>query len=463
MHVGLRGRQVIVVFSVSVLALAVVAILLLVPLDRLLRESAVDSLVKTVKPDLVTLTRLESDTVKNGDPALIKAARRLHRQSAADIAVFNRRGTRILSTDAEAPLSDFASARTALRTRRTVKTITGQGSDLEVELGIPISIDGKPAAVGVRKPINDVLTVQNVIVRALAVAIAAALIAALLAGLFVAGRMSTRLRRLRDSALRVAEIGPTVELEPDRGHDEIGDLSRAFSTMQTRLQDQEKVRRAFVATASHELRTPLASLQVMLDMLLADLHMQPVDLESARSQAANADRQAGRLALLAAQLLNISRIDAGVPVRTELVDLDAILGAVIAELAIRLTDHDREISRVAGGARWAIGDPGAVAQVLRILLDNALSYTAGIVRVGIEQRDRMVAVVVQDDGPGVAPEDTQRIFDRFERGNSARTGGFGLGLAIGRELAEQMDGRLTLENTDSGARFVLSLQSAPAP
>ena len=173
--------------------------------------------------------------------------------------------------------------------------------------------------------------------RAFTVAAAAGLAGALLFGLLLAGRLIRRLRRLRDTALRLSDIGPQAELKPDDGRDEIGDLSRAFATMQHRLREQEQARRAFVATASHELRTPLASLSVMLDMLVDDLHAEPADVRSARTQAANAEAQVQRLSLLSAELLDLSRIDAGIPLRSELVELPAV----------RALRHRR-----AGRARW---------------------------------------------------------------------------------------------------------------
>jgi signal transduction histidine kinase len=114
---------------------------------------------------------------------------------------------------------------------------------------------------------------------------------------------------------------------------------------------------------------------------------------------------------------------------------------------------------------WAVGDPGSVAQIVRILLDNALVHGASDapVHASAEMHDGMARVVVEDRGPGVPPEDRDRIFERFERGAEASEGGFGLGLAIGRELARRMDGDLTLEGEPPGARFVLSLAGAPSP
>ena len=263
----------------------------------------------------------------------------------------------------------------------------------------------------------------------------------------------------------MSSIGPEVELEPDRTRDEIGDLSTAFATMQQRLREQEEARRAFVATASHELRTPLASLSLMLDMLVSDLHARPPDLPGAQAQALGAEAQVQRLSLLAGELLDLSRLDARIPLRSELVELSAILRSVTAELSVRLAEHDRSVELTGQSPLWAIGDPGGVAQVIRVLLDNALRHAPAGARIVAlaDMRDGMARVVVEDDGPGVAPEDQARIFERFARGTAATAGGFGLGLAIGRELARQMDGDLTLENGSSGARFALALPGAPAP
>jgi signal transduction histidine kinase len=235
--------------------------------------------------------------------------------------------------------------------------------------------------------------------------------------------------------------------------------------MQHRLRDQEQARRAFVATASHELRTPLASLSVMLDMLVADLDAQPADVRSAQTQAANAEAQVQRLSLLSAELLDLSRIDAGIPLRSELVELSAVVRSVIAELDARVEKQGRSIEVDGDPALWAVGDPGGVAQIVRVLLDNALRHTpsGGRIRVHTEMRHGMAGVIVADDGDGVAPEDRERIFERFARGADATEGGFGLGLAIGRELARQMDGDLTLEDGSPGACFALRLPGAPAP
>ncbi len=323
-------------------------------------------------------------------------------------------------------------------------------------------IDGVRAVIAARRPLDDVQDATAVVRRAFTLAAVGGLLGAMLVGALLAGRTTRRLRRLRDSAERVAEIGPVAEFVPEGGRDEIGDLSRTFGTMQARLREQEGARRAFVANASHELRTPVASLQLVLDLLISDLETEPAAVEDALRQARRADDQAARLSQLASDLLDLSRLDAGVPARSEPVELGEVLRSVVAEMEARLAAERRTFSIAEADGRRALGDPGHVAGILRILLDNALRHTppAGGVRVEFEDADGRVGIAVQDEGPGVAAEDRERIFERFARGAHARAGGFGLGLAIGRELARRMGGDLALEDT-TGARFVLWLATAP--
>jgi signal transduction histidine kinase len=203
----------------------------------------------------------------------------------------------------------------------------------------------------------------------------------------------------------------------------------------------------------------------MLDLLIADLDADPIALGDARQQARRADAQAARLSQLAGELLDVSRIDAGLQLRAEPVALGEVLRSVVAELEVRLVEEVRSVAVEEGEERWALGDPGSVAQILRILLDNALRHTGapGGVRAALASRGDQAGIAVQDEGAGVAAEDRERIFERFERGRQAEPGGVGLGLAIARELARQMGGDLLLEEASAGARFVLWLPQAAAP
>jgi signal transduction histidine kinase len=197
----------------------------------------------------------------------------------------------------------------------------------------------------------------------------------------------------------------------------------------------------------------------MLDLLRDDLDRAEPDVADARRQAELADEQAERLATLAANLLDLSRVDAGVPSRAELTDVADIARAVASEFEGRT-----ELALHADGAAWAIADPDGVAQIVRILLDNAIRHgpPGGPVSVTVRDTGGRPSVAVQDAGPGVPPGDRELIFERFQRGSADRatTPGFGLGLAIGRELARRMGGELTLED-EPHTTFRLTLNPAP--
>jgi signal transduction histidine kinase len=275
-----------------------------------------------------------------------------------------------------------------------------------------------------------------------------------------------RLRRLREAALQLAHDTPAVQVPVDRARDEVGDLARTLAAMQQRLHSQEQARRSFVATASHELRTPLTSLDGMLELLDEDLQLADPDLEDARSLLERARAQSRRLGRLAADLLDLSRIDAQVELRSEPVELGELSRAVLAEFELGTEERGiRSSLEDLGGSVWALGDPGSIARILRILLDNAvrLSPSGSAIQVTL-RRSPDVAISVCDEGPGVAEEERAAIFSRFRRGrDTAGQAGFGLGLAIGRELAERMGGALILEDDDgSGATFTLKLPRAPA-
>ena len=318
----------------------------------------------------------------------------------------------------------------------------------------------------VRKSIGEIPSAVSAVRNAFITAALAGLVLTLILGIPLSARLVRRLRRLREAALELAQEGPAVEVPVDRARDEVGDLARTLAVMQRRLQEQEEARRSFVATASHELRTPLTSLDGMLELLDDDLRYAEPDLEDARALLDRARAQSRRLGRLAADLLDLSRLDARVELRSEPVELGELSRAVMAEfelgtadrgIATRLDDH--------GGAVWAIGDPGSIARILRILLDNAVrvSPPQSELRITVAGRRPMRRSPSQIKGPGVPPEEREQIFRRFHRGRDTRgQAGFGLGLAIGRELAERMGGDLVLEDTDGpGAQFTLRLPAAP--
>ncbi len=196
------------------------------------------------------------------------------------------------------------------------------------------------------------------------------------------------------------------------------------------------------------------------------LDIQPRGKRPSRA-AIRARAQSLRLSRLAADLLDLSRIDADVALRSESVELAEMGRAVLAEFELAAAERGvKLVQQEQSASAWATGDPGSIARILRILLDNALRVaprdTAVTVTVAAVPQP---SVSVADAGPGIAPEERALIFERFKRGrDTGGQAGFGLGLAIGRELAKRMHGTLELADGDApGATFTLTLPSAAAP
>jgi signal transduction histidine kinase len=500
---GLRGRIVGAVLVTAVAALAVAAVVLLGPLEHSLRNAEENTLEHQVPPSVRnSFARVDPslayyyDTAKNLPPRLraqSKAAsdRLLARERALYAHIGNAPEVAILGyfdNSGENPTwVSWWPDRDLIdgdRADDAAKAFLHQHAEYELgsidgveyaRVAIPFTTTATYGSVRVpqrwvlivRKSLGEVHSAVAAVRTAVLIAALVALALALLLGIPISGRIVRRLRLLRHAALRLAHEGPGVDVPTDRARDEVGDLARAFAMMQTQLEHQEEARRAFVATASHELRTPLATLDGMLELLEEDLASGDPDLDDAQSLLERARAQSHRLGRLAADLLDLSRIDAQVELRSEPVELSELSRAVLAEFD--LGTADRHISTTlddAVGPVWALGDPGSVARILRILVDNAvrLSPDGGEITVELRNGDH-ASLTVCDQGPGVPLEERELIFERFMRGReTAGRAGFGLGLAIGRELAERMGGELVLEDAEGpGARFTLRLPVAQAP
>ncbi|MGZ4267670.1 MAG: sensor histidine kinase [Solirubrobacteraceae bacterium] len=462
---GLRPRLLAALLFTSAVTLLAAALVLLPPLQDRLRRQSVANLQSAV---IAQRDRLESALHRY--PASKPDLRETAVFPAADELRARTDNARIIVTDmlprvvvdTNFPLSNAAPliAYRALRLGGVQKLEEGNQATLAVRLLTP---DGHPIGVVVaQKQLNDVTAAVGQVRNAFIAAAAIGLGVAFVLGLGLATTLSRRLSRLRAAAARVAEEGTDAPAPRDEGRDEVGDLARSLASMQAALRRQEKARRAFVATASHELRTPLTSLSGTLELLREDLQDPRFDARDADEQVARAQIELQRLTRLATELLDLSRLDAAVPLREEPVELVELCRAVVAEFELRALEGqvDLDVPRPPGPC-WGHGDPGAVARVVRILLDNALRHapphTPVVVR--SEYHGDNAVITVLDHGPGVPEQDRERIFERFERGSApSGEGGFGLGLAIGRELAERMGGRLQLSSGDQeGASFVLSL------
>jgi two-component system, OmpR family, sensor kinase len=252
-------------------------------------------------------------------------------------------------------------------------------------------------------------------------------------------------------------------LAPTRTDTELGRTATAFDSMLDELEGAEAAARAseartrrFVADAAHELRTPIAGVQAVAEAALAP-NMAPEERERLHLLMLRESRRAGRLV---DDLLVLARLDAGLELRREPVDL-LELARGEAERG-RFVAPDQEV-RVHGESVTVPGDASRLAQVLGSLLDNARRHAGpGAVTVTVSI-GKPATVLVTDDGPGVPPADRERIFDRLVRLDEARgeDGGAGLGLAIARGIAQAHGGDLRCVDPPSGhgAAFALTLPS----
>ncbi|MEA2149921.1 MAG: hypothetical protein QOD69_1751 [Solirubrobacteraceae bacterium] len=459
---GLRPRLVLALVATSALTLAVAAAALLSPLEQRLRDSELESLREAAANTQAPVADLDAADLVAGSAAVRQEVRLIARRADGEAVLVDEHGVVLAPADPDP--NDLALARQAARTGRTVTAVRGEGANAEARIARPLHIRDRTLAIALSRRLDSVQTATAEVRRAMVTAGFVGLGVALLTGIALAGELVRRLRRLRDTALLVARLGPVVKLTPSTGRDEIADLSRAFAEMQEKLREQEEARRTFVATASHELRTPLTSLRLALDLLREELAGGDVDPASVTAQVDHASAITARMGALAAQLLDLSRLDAGVPPRSELIELRETCRAVIAEFAVRAAETDRTIELRANGALWAVADPDGVAQIVRVLVDNALRFAPPGTAIVVEPAsgEEATTVAVQDSGPGVPAAEREQIFERFRRGTeTGGEGGFGLGLAIARELARRMGGDVVIVDDPDGARFELRLVPAP--
>lgn len=252
--------------------------------------------------------------------------------------------------------------------------------------------------------------------------------------------------------------------------------ARAIAAQEhAKAERSEQSRRELIVNVSHELRTPIASIRGHVESLLMANEDQPIGGPTQPGQQSYLEivqRETERLSALVDDLLALARAEAG-ELRLDIAPLNA--GEVIEEVyqtMAPLARRERQITlarSISPNLPPALADRQRLAQVLLNLVRNAITYTpaGGIVSISLEQANSaQLALTVADTGIGIPPEDLERVFERFYRTDASRaraTGGFGLGLAIVRDLVNAMGGSITAESTvGEGTRFRLLLQSVPA-
>ena len=292
-------------------------------------------------------------------------------------------------------------------------------------------------------------------VKILAVAAASASVA-VGAALLLAASIAARIRRLRDASRAIA-AGDLSARADEHGPRELAQLARSFNAMAAELERLFDARRELVAWASHDLRTPIASLQAMVEALEDGLATPDEYLPALRQQVRT-------LSARVDDLFELARIDAGA-LTLELRDaelaslVDGCVDALAPEAARRGVRLETRVAPVRARC-----EPDKIERVLLNLVTNALRHTPsdGAVAVVVEPGDANIQVSVEDTGDGLEQGAERRMFERFWRGDRARSGdGAGLGLAIAQGLVEAHGGKIWAENRrEGGARVSFTLPSA---
>jgi signal transduction histidine kinase len=460
---SLRNRLALLFGAIVLGAIAASYALVVPPLEGQLRDQKVEGLAESARVHVDPLRRtvgrrVPVDVVRGRVSAA--AARSGARVTLLDVATGTQGRGLTVGLDSQ-PASDevdtrFVLAEEAVRTRRVVRGTEPTSRGRVAEVAIPLLAGRSVAKVAVFS--DDLEAVDSNVAfirRRILLGGSLAFAIALLAGYLVARALTARVRRLERAAHQVAEGDFSTRVRVD-SDDELGRLAAAFAKMQRQLSELQIAREQFIATASHELRTPIFSLGGFLE-LLAD---EELDDETRRQFIEQIRGQVDRLTKLATELLDLSRLGSGaLKLRPEPTDLTTLAREVTAEFVPALAGHASMVEVEAPAAVEVDCDPERVAQVLRILMDNALVHTPPGTRISVaaERVNGRARLSVTDTGQGIKRKMLPHIFEPFFTAADDGSRGAGLGLAIAHELAVHMDGELTASSRPGATTFALTL------
>ncbi|MFJ8279517.1 ATP-binding protein [Streptomyces griseoviridis] len=335
-------------------------------------------------------------------------------------------------------------------------------------------VDGTKGTYYVAIPTKDTVSTLNTLIIVEVSVTAAGLGAAVIAGYVLVGVATRPLRRVAATATRVSELPlhtgevnlservPESETDP---HTEVGQVGAALNRMldhvhgalHARQQSEMRVRQ-FVADASHELRTPLASIRGYAELTRRGREQVGPDTRHALGRI---ESEAGRMTLLVEDLLLLARLDAGRPLQFEQTDLIPLVVDTVSDSRAAGMDHNWRLDLPDEPAQVS-ADAARLQQVLVNLLGNARKHTlpGTTVTARVQRRGPWMCVDVEDDGQGIPAELLPHVFERFARGDSARsraTGSTGLGLAIVQAVAAAHGGAVTVDSVPGRTVFTVHL------
>lgn len=453
---GVRPRSVLVAVLVVGLALVAGGALLLFALQTALantNQSALESRARDV-----SILTSEQGIDQRGMAAVGEELRQ-DRIKGQEVQIIDSTGRVVASSDAR--LSSAMGARLLPAAGRfdalSLPRLAAIGDEDDyLVVGYGFTVDDRPYVVQVAGSIQiQADTIQTVSLLLFGGAPLLLVVVAVAVWVLV-GRSLRTVDRIRQQVARIDGARLNERVQVPRSRDEIELLASTMNTMLDRIEVADRAQRAFVSDASHELRSPISTLVITGEVAAADptgktwVDMQDIVLAESR-----------RMRSLVEDLLTLAKVDAhGLRLRNVEVDLDDVLDAEIRRLraACPLTVRaDVHPARV-------IGDPDRLTQVIRNLADNATRHAATSIELRLAIVGEQVEVTIDNDGPVIAPDQRERIFQRFVRLDDARSrdsGGSGLGLAISAAIVSGHHGRIEVTESPRGwCRFMIVLPLA---
>ena len=449
-------------FKFIVFVVAILAVLLLLlntyPIissrDTVFQEnqSSLSSQVTVVASALSSLDRLSQDGVND-------VLRFLDLSGFDRIVVVDENGSVVYDDGQDAPepedLEDLDTALTGKSVFRSVFADAAFDSSISVPVGNRSAVIGAVRLCEVDTERADIiLAIQHrMAILSLSIGVAALLMAAAFSWIV--------LRRFYSLARSMHTVagGDYAYRHEITGNDEISELEREFNALTERLEENEEQRRRFVSDASHELKTPLASIRLLSDSILTTEQM---DTDTMREFVSDIRTASDRLQRTTEKLLDLSRLDDGIRIIPEPVDLKQITLDALSGLQVLASDRGITVNTDLDDGCVIMANADDMSRVVFNLAENAVKYNVpgGSVSISLKQDEEAVRLAVADTGIGIPEEDRLNIFTRFYRVDKARSrasGGSGLGLSIVHDAVLAHGGSIDVgANKPQGSVFVVS-------
>lgn len=464
----LTNRLTLFFISTQVVVLAAFSMTLNV-LARNHLNDQLDAHLSTTMDTLVALAEIEPDGL-DWEPEL----RRLPAHLEGDPpvwAIFDETGTRIDGSHSPInTLADFASP--SPTPAREMHRVVWSGSDWRVARQTLVFPD--PGAIrsspGRERhqilvfvtawPVAPMQTELRTLTWGLAGLSSVVWLLSGIAARWVCRRALSPVSRMTEAAKRISADALGDRLPVPAAHDELHELAGSFNDLLTRVQDSFERQRRFTGEASHQLRTPLTAMLGQMEVALR----RDRDPDEYRRVLATAIAQAERLRQIVESLLFLARADSESELQgLETISLENWLSRYLIETwATHPRFGDIRVETTGHKQTAVCTQPVLLGQAVGNLLDNALKYSppGSLVRIQLLQHSDEVIIAVEDQGPGIPPDELDRVFEPFFRSSESRRlgiPGVGLGLAVTARIASALGGRVNGSRTHTGARFEIAL------